>query len=149
MKLSTKSRYALEGMLYIAVYGKDKLLSIKEIAAGTTVSPAYMEQIFFTLKKAGLVSTVRGAKGGFALGCPENEITVGTILRAIDGNLVPVPCAASLSACKSKVRSNCVSRNVWIRISQAISDTADKQTLEMLKNQFIQEGEGAENENIH
>ena len=149
MKLSTKSRYALEGMLYMAVYGKDRLLSIKEIAAGTAVSPAYMEQIFFTLKKADLVSTVRGAKGGFTLGYPENEITVGRIIRAIDGDLVPVSCVANLSACKSKVRSNCVSRNVWIRISDAISETADKQTLEMLKNQFMKESDGAENEDIH
>lgn len=149
MKLSTKSRYALEGMLYMAVYGEDKLLSIKDIAAGTAVSPAYMEQIFFSLKKAGLVSTVRGAKGGFSLGYPENEITVGMIIRAIDGDLVPVSCVTSLSSCKSKVRSNCVSRNVWIRISDAIADTADKQTLETLKTQFNKEGDGAENENIH
>jgi len=149
MKLSTKSRYALEGMLYLAVFGSEKLLSIKELSAGINVSAAYMEQIFFSLKKAGLVSTVRGAKGGFILNLDEQEITVGKIIRAIEGNLVPVECVASLSACKSKVRSSCVSRNVWVRISSAISDTADKLTLQELKSKFIAENGGEIHEDLH
>lgn len=149
MKLSTKSRYALEGMLYLAVFGSEKLLSIKELSAGIDVSAAYMEQIFFSLKKAGLVSTVRGAKGGFILNLDEQDITVGKIIRAIEGSLVPVECVTSLSACKSKVRSSCVSRNVWVRISSAISDTADKLTLRELKNKFIAENGGEIHEDLH
>ncbi len=149
MKLSTKSRYALEGMLYLAVFGSDKLLSIKELSAGINVSAAYMEQIFFSLKKAGLVSTVRGAKGGFILNMDEQDITVGKIIRAIEASLVPVECVSSLSACKSKVRSGCVSRNVWVRISSAISDTADKLTLRELKNKFIAENGGEIHEDLH
>lgn len=149
MKLSTKSRYALEGMLYLAVFGSQKLLSIKELSAGINVSAAYMEQIFFSLKKAGLVSTVRGAKGGFILNMDEQDITVGKIIRAIEASLVPVECVSSLSACKSKVRSGCVSRNVWVRISSAISDTADKLTLRELKNKFIAENGGEIHEDLH
>lgn len=149
MKLSTKSRYALEGMLYLAVFGSEKLLSIKELSAGIDVSAAYMEQIFFSLKKAGLVSTVRGAKGGFILNLDEQDITVGKIIRAIEGSLVPVECVTSLSACKSKVRSSCVSRNVWVRISSAISDTANKLTLQELKNKFIAENGGEIHEDLH
>ncbi|MBE6830816.1 MAG: Rrf2 family transcriptional regulator [Ruminococcaceae bacterium] len=142
MKLSTKSRYALEGMLYLAVFGNEKLLSIKELSSGIQVSAAYMEQIFFSLKKAGLVSTIRGAKGGFVLNQPEDEITVGKIIRAMEGNMVPVECVSSLSACKSKVRSSCISRNVWVRISAAISDTADSLTLRELKEKYIAENGG-------
>jgi len=149
MKLSTKSRYALEGLLYMAVYGTDRPMSVKETAAGISVSAAYMEQIFFKLKKAGLLSPVRGAKGGFVFGQPENEITVGSIIRAIDGNLVPVGCVDNLSACTSKARSSCVSRGVWIRIGSAISDTADHLTLTMLKNRFIAENGDVKNENIN
>nr|WP_319487524.1 Rrf2 family transcriptional regulator [uncultured Caproiciproducens sp.] len=149
MKLSTKSRYALEGMLYLAVFGNEKLLSIKELSAGIHVSAAYMEQIFFSLKKAGLVSTIRGAKGGFILNLEEQDITVGMIIRAIEGDLVPVECVTSLSACKSKVRSSCVSRNVWVRISSAISDTADKLTLQELKDKFIAENGGGIHEDLN
>ncbi|MBW7571701.1 RrF2 family transcriptional regulator [Caproiciproducens faecalis] len=148
MKLSTKSRYALEGMLYLAIFGNEKLLSIKELSAGIQVSAAYLEQIFFSLKKAELVSTVRGSKGGFVLNEDQDEITVGKIIRAMEGNMVPVECIHSLSACKSKVRSNCVSRNVWIRISSAISDTADKLTLRELKERYIAENGGEAHENL-
>jgi Rrf2 family protein len=149
MKLSTKSRYALEGLLYMAVNGAGSPLSVKEIAAGICVSAAYMEQIFFSLKKDELVLPLRGAKGGFVLGRSENEITVGSIIRAIDGSLVPVACVENLSACTSKARSSCVSRGVWVRISAAIAGTADHLTLKMLKDQFIAENGAIENENIN
>lgn len=149
MKLSTKSRYALEGLLYMAVNSTDKPLSVKEIAVGTSVSAAYMEQIFFSLKKAGLVLPIRGAKGGFVFGHKESDITVSSIIRAIDGSLVPVECVESLSACTSKARSSCVSRGVWVRISAAISNPAESLTLKLLKDRFIAESGDIKNENIH
>ena len=149
MKLSTKSRYALEGLLYMAVNSTDKPLSVKDIAAGINVSAAYMEQIFFSLKKAGLVLPIRGAKGGFVFGHEENDITVGSVIRAIDGSLVPVECVESLSVCTSKARSSCVSRGVWVRISAAISEPADHFMLKTLKNQYLAENGGGGNENIN
>lgn len=148
MKLSTKSRYAVEGLLYLAVYSADRPLSVKEIAEGTSVSAAYMEQIFFRLKKDGLVSTVRGAKGGFTLGFPEKEITVSRIIRAIEGSMVPVKCVDDLSSCTSKVRSGCLSRRVWVRISDAILSAADRLNIEELKQKYIAENGGTGHENI-
>ena len=65
MKLSTKSRYALEGLVYIVIYSPNEAIRIKQIAEDTGITVAYLEQIFFLLKKAGLLLTVRGAKGGF------------------------------------------------------------------------------------
>ena len=70
MKLSTKSRYALEGLVYIAIYSPNKAIRIKQIAEDTGITVAYLEQIFFLLKKAGLLLTIRGAKGGFLLASP-------------------------------------------------------------------------------
>ncbi len=149
MKLSTKSRYAVEGLLYLAVYGTERPLSVKEIAEGTGISAAYMEQIFFLLKKTGLVSTVRGAKGGFTLGRPETGVTVSTVIRAIEGSIVPVKCVDDLSSCTSKVRSACLSRKVWIRISEAILDAANRLTLAELKEKYLAENGGTEHENIN
>jgi Rrf2 family protein len=150
MKLSTKSRYALEGLLYLAIHGGgSKPLSVKDIATGTGVTTAYMEQIFFSLKKSDLVTTVRGAKGGFILGKTEESITVGMIIRTIDGNIVPVKCVESLSSCTSRVRSNCLSRQIWIRLSDAISEAADRMTLKDLKNKYIAENGGADHEDIN
>jgi Rrf2 family protein len=139
MKLSTKSRNALEGMLYIAVYGENRLVNTREIAAKLKISPTYMEQIFYSLKKSGLVTTVRGSKGGFALGLDDEKITVGMIIRAIDGSMVPVKCVKNIASCKSQVRSNCLSRNVWVKITHAILEVADKLTLKDLKDKYLAE----------
>jgi Rrf2 family protein len=149
MKLSTKSRYALEGLLYLAVYGGGKPLSVKDIAAGTGVTTAYMEQIFFSLKKSGLVFTIRGSKGGFVLGPDGEAVTVGMLIRAIDGNIVPVKCVESLSSCTSRVRSNCLSRQIWIQLTDAISQAADRLTLKDLKNKYLAENGGADHEDIN
>ena len=133
MKLSTKSRYALEGLFYMAIATLDRAASIKEIAAETKISPAYLEQIFFKLKQFGIIRTVRGARGGFLFEKPLSEITVGQIIRAVEGSLVPVKCVESLSACTSKVRGTCISRQVWVDLSDAIARVADSLTLEQLR----------------
>ena len=82
MKLSTKGRYALEGLFYMAIATPDRAVSIKEIATGTGISAAYLEQIFFKLKQSGIIRTVRGARGGFIFNQPLSEISVGQIIRA-------------------------------------------------------------------
>ena len=143
MKLSTKSTYALEGLLYLAVSGGDRPLSIKDIAAEIQASPAYMEQIFIKLKKAGLVDTQRGSNGGFFLTCREDEVTVNNVIQAVEGSTVPVRCVESASACTSRARQHCVSRRVWVRVSRAISDITESLTLASLKEQYLKETGGA------
>ena len=138
MKLSTKSRYALEGLFYMAIATLDRAASIKEIAAETQISPAYLEQIFFKLKQFGIIRTVRGARGGFLFEKPLSEITVGQIIRAVEGSLVPVKCVESLSACTSKVRQ------VWVDLSDAIARVADSLTLEQLRNEWLAEQRGGQ-----
>lgn len=137
MKLSTKSRYALEGLVYMAIHSPNEAISIKKIAVDTGITVAYLEQIFFILKKAGLLLTVRGAKGGFLLAQSPKETTVGMVLRAIESDLAPVKCVYNLETCTSKVRSNCVNRQVWMRLTDAIEQTVDHITLEDLKNKYL------------
>ena len=128
MKLSTKSRYALEGLVYIAIYSPNEAIRIKQIAEDTGITVAYLEQIFFLLKKAGLLLTVRGAKGGFLLAQSPKDITV---------DLAPVKCVHDLESCTSKVRSSCVNRQIWVRLTNAIEDTVDNMTLEDLKVKYL------------
>lgn len=64
MKLSTKSRYALEGLFYMAAAAPDRAVSVKEIAVETGISAAYLEQIYFKLKQSGFIRTVRGGTRG-------------------------------------------------------------------------------------
>lgn len=148
MKLSTKSRYALEGLLYLSVYGSGQPMSIREISAGTGISASYMEQIFIKLKKSGLVATVRGSGGGFTLGCPEEDVTVTMVIHCVEGTTVPVKCVENLSFCTSRVRSKCLSRNVWVKISEAIVQTTNTITLNTLTEQYQKENEGVSDENI-
>ncbi|NLJ31163.1 MAG: Rrf2 family transcriptional regulator [Clostridiales bacterium] len=142
MRLSTKSRYALEGLLYLAVYGGAGPLSVKEIASGIQVSPAYMEQIFVQLKRSGLIGTQRGSGGGFFLSRPEDTITVGKVIEILEGSTVPVRCVENRSSCSGRVR-HCISRRVWVRVSDAIAETANALTLKAIKDQFIAETGGA------
>ena len=141
MKLSTRSRYALEGMLYIAAYGQDRPVPIKEIAEKTGISMAYLEQIFFLLKKAGITSTIRGSRGGFVAAKPLQEITAGMIVRAIDVAISPVSCVEDPQQCATKRLAVCPTRPLWIEVTNAISSTLDSMTMEDLRSGFLAESE--------
>ena len=136
MKLSTKGRYALEGMFYIALQPPGCVVNTREIAKETGITLSYLEQIFFLLKKSGLLFTERGAAGGFRLALPAEQVTAGMVVRAIEGDLAPVPCIQSLNACRSKIRGTCVSRSVWIALDQAIGSVLDSLTLADLAAEF-------------
>ena len=92
MKISTKGRYGLKAMIDIAVYATENQTTLKNIALRQDISEAYLEQLVANLKKAGLVKSTRGAKGGYVLAKDAKEIKVGTILRALEGSLSPVDC---------------------------------------------------------
>ena len=106
MKLSTKSRYALEGLVYIAIYSPNEAIRIKQIAEDTGITVAYLEQIFFLLKKAGLLLTVRGAKGGFLLAQSPKDITclLYTSIQSIKSNSAVVSYNPSSAVC---IRQSC------------------------------------------
>ena len=99
MKFSTKSRYALRRMAELARYAPGSTVSLKEISERQQLSLKYLEQIVTPLAKAGLVSSVRGAQGGYRLARPAGEITSGEILRAVEGELTAIPCLASSVDC--------------------------------------------------
>lgn len=127
MKLSTKGRYGLRAFIDLAVCGEEQPVSITSIAERQEISVSYLEQLMAKLKKAGLVKSVRGVNGGYSLARPADEISVGDVLRALEGDLIPVECAAIDSSagkhCSSS--SQCVSKIVWKRINDSINDTVD------------------------
>ena len=90
MKLSTKGRYGLRAMIDLALYAENAPVSIASIAARQHISESYLEQLIAKLRKANLVTSVRGAGGGYVPGRPVEEISVGDVLRALEGNLDPV-----------------------------------------------------------
>lgn len=126
MKLSTKGRYGLRAVLDIAIYGGEEAVALSSIAERQSISISYLEQLIAKLKKAGIVNSTRGAKGGYVLSKPPEDISVGQVLRALEGNLDPVDCAevkGEDSTCQAS--DICVTKYVWKRISDSINNAVD------------------------
>lgn len=132
MKLSTKGRYGLRAMIDLAIHSKDEAVSIASIAARQKISESYLEQLIPKLRKAGMISSVRGAGGGYMLAKPASEISVGDILRALEGSLDPVDCAGLPGAAGCEESENCVTKYVWQKINESINQTVDGIYLEEL-----------------
>ena len=131
MKLSTRGRYGLRALIDLAVNSETESVSISSIALRQGISEAYLEQLMAKLKKAGLVVSMRGAQGGYKLARPAEQISVGDILRALEGNLDAVQCAGlSEEGCQGA--QLCVSKYVWQRINESIARTVDEIKLDTL-----------------
>ncbi|MBN2220725.1 MAG: Rrf2 family transcriptional regulator [Vallitaleaceae bacterium] len=132
MKLSTKGRYGLRAMIDLALYSGDEAVSIKSISERESISENYLEQIIATLKKAEYVISTRGAKGGYTLSKEPKDISVGDILRALEGDLNPVDCAAVNEDISCEEADFCVTKYVWKRISESINQVVDNISLQDL-----------------
>ena len=130
MMISTKGRYALRIMIDLAQHDSDIPVRVREIADRQDISGKYMEQIIGVLTRAGLLRSVRGAQGGYHLTRPANEITVGMILRATEGDLAPAECVKNDVPCG---RTNeCSTRLVFEKVYSAINNVIDNVTLDEL-----------------
>ena len=132
MKLSTKGRYGLRAMVDLAVYSEKESVSISCIAQRENISESYLEQLAGKLKKAGLIKSTRGAQGGYRLAKPAAEISVGDILRALEGELGAVDCQGLKPEGGCESSDFCVTKLVWQRINDSIAKAADEITLEEL-----------------
>ena len=131
MKLSTKGRYGLRAMIDLADYSEEIPQSIACIAARQSISDSYLEQLMAKLKKAGLITSIRGAQGGYVLAKPSKEISVGDILRALE-DLSPVNCVGLKGEQACGGSDTCVTRNVWKRIDDSIQHAVDSIFLDEL-----------------
>lgn len=137
MKLSTRGQYATRAMLQLALNANEKPLSIRKISNEENLSEQYLEQIFRDLRKAGLVQSVRGAYGGYLLGHEKDNISVGDIIRAVEGPILPVSCLASKGDCDKSV--DCVSRRVWSKLQDSILEVLNKTSLDDMVNMAKEE----------
>ncbi|NLY56319.1 MAG: Rrf2 family transcriptional regulator [Firmicutes bacterium] len=133
MRLSTKGRYGLKAMVDLALqYGKEPT-PLNEIAERQDISQAYLEQLMASLRKAGLVQSIRGAQGGYRLSRAPEKITIGEVLRALEGPLVPVDCVDKGGAGCEKM-DGCYTIIVWEKLRDAIDEVLDSLTLRDLMN---------------
>ena len=94
MLVTTKGRYAMRMMVYIAGFPEGEKVALRHVSEAESISLKYLEQLAHSLVSDGLLKSVRGHGGGYVLGKPAEEITAGEILRAVEGTTVPVACAA-------------------------------------------------------
>ena len=130
MKLSNKGRYGVRAIFDIAFHSDGKATQIKEIAARQAIPPRFLEQIFQDLKRAGLVTSKRGPKGGYALAVPPAEIRLGDVVRALEG---PIRLSSPKPGKKDgDATSRAITEEAFGELSEAIEGCFDAITIEDL-----------------
>jgi len=130
MLVSTKGRYALQLALYVARAESMGTVAVRYVAEAQDISVKYLEQLARALVGAGVLQSVRGKGGGYKLAKPADQITAGDVLRAVEGDMVPVPCVGSDSDCPRI--DICSTVDFWIGLDKVIEDYVDGVTLETL-----------------
>ena len=125
MKLSTKGKYGVRAVFEIARnYGKGPL-TIKEIADRQGISFSYLEQILHRLGKAGLIESVRGPAGGYLLARKPSNLTIGDIVRALEGPIALSHCLEPGESDECNQADDCVARMVWAKVGAKIEEALD------------------------
>lgn len=120
MRLSTKGRYAVMAMVDLAQAGGAAPVALGEIAERQEISPSYLEQLFRRLRQAGLIGSVRGPGGGYALVRPAHETRIADIILAVDEPVRATRCKpGSGSGCKSDA-SRCLTHDLWAELGNQI-----------------------------
>jgi Rrf2 family protein len=130
MKISTKGRYALRALTHLAVsFDKNgnKPVSIKEISQKEKISNRYLENIFVKLRKAGIVASVKGEKGGFMLLKGPLETNILEIITAVENDVSPSRCVVDLKSCERTGR--CGIRKIWVKLDRHINEFMSKTSL--------------------
>ncbi|WP_171121470.1 MULTISPECIES: Rrf2 family transcriptional regulator [unclassified Ruegeria] len=117
MKLSTKGRYAMVALADIALQPPDGLVTLGEISERQDISLAYLEQLFVKLRRANLVSSVRGPGGGYRLARPASEIRVVEVLAAVDETVDALQKGAGASGGSSGSRAQSLTNRLWEGLS--------------------------------
>lgn len=138
MKISAKGRYAVRVMVDLAVHSDEGYQNVKQIAERQGISEKYLEQIIAVLNKAGFVTSIRGAQGGYRLSDEPSNITVGMILRLTEGSLSPVACVNSMDEGECQRCVQCETIDVWKDLADAINQVVDSFTIEALARKQIE-----------
>ncbi len=131
MILSTKGRYGLKAVFELSLSYGDGPVPLKKISDKYDISENYLEQLFGKLKRAGYIKSTRGAQGGYSLANEPKDITVGMILRTLEGNITASDCINKEICSRESI---CATRVIWEKIEKSINDVIDNITLlDMIK----------------
>lgn len=134
LNLTTKGRYGLRAAFTLACRYGEAPISLRDIASQQQLAEKYLEQLLTALRKAGLVQTVRGAQGGYLLSAPPDQISVGQVLVALEGDMLLVDCLRD-NICGNT--EHCAARKVWKRLSDSILSALNSITLQDMINDSL------------
>lgn len=133
MKLSKKGEYALRSLISLGIAAEvgRSLVQVSELAENDQLPVKFLEQIMQLLKEAGIVRSVRGKYGGYCLAKPAGKITIGQIVRLVDGPLAPIGCVSQTAyvKCTCPDEAHCGLRMLMLDVRNAISGILDRYTL--------------------
>lgn len=137
VKLTAKGEYGVRAMVRLALNYRAGPMPLPEIARQEEISPQFLEQIFLVLRRAGLVESVRGARGGYTLGKPPGKIPIGDIIQALEGPIAPVECLAGKTeegspACRRQ--EACLTRGIWEKLRDRMQEVLEDISLEDMIN---------------
>ena len=134
MKISTKGRYGLRILIDLATHDPARPRLLRDIAQSQQISEKYISRLVLDLRRAKLIRSVRGMKGGFHLMKAPEEITLLEILETMEGPISVVGCATSPEKCNRQAL--CPMQNVWQRLNNDIREITEKITLEDILNSY-------------
>jgi Rrf2 family protein len=135
MKLSTKGRYGLRALVDLAQNSQNEAASTGSIAQRQGISERYLEQLMAKLKRAGIITGIRGAQGGYVLARRAEDITIGDVLRSLEGDLNAVDCPAAMDSGECNGSEQCAAKLVWKKINDVINQTVNSIRLSDLLQQ--------------
>ncbi len=131
MKLSTRGRYGLRALADLAVHQDGSPVTLADIALRQNISDGYLESIFSMLKKSGIVRSVKGAGGGYLLARAAEDIHVGEVLEALEGDMSIIEPDIEDDG-GAYTLSRCIRENIWDVMSDRIKAVAESVSLEQL-----------------
>ena len=129
MRLGTKGRYAVMAMTDLTRHGRERAVTLAEIAGRQEISQAYLEQLFAALRRRGLVASVRGPGGGYRLGRSADLISVVDVVRAVDEPLAATRCEGAQAGCLGG-GERCATHDLWDALGDHISQFLAEVSLE-------------------
>jgi len=135
LRLSTRGHYGLKAMFDLAQHYGSEPIPLKTVAERQNISDNYLEQLIPILRKAGLVKSIRGSQGGYILAREPGKITVGDIIRAMEGPIAPVDCVSEVEPTECTRADSCITRTVWARVRDRLAEVMDSISLaDMLRD---------------
>lgn len=120
MMLNTKSRYAIMAMVYLSTHAETAPHTLAEISESQDIPLSYLEQIFLILRKQGLVKSVRGPGGGYALAAPAPEVPISAIVMAVEEPLKMTRCDSEKREGCLHDKTRCLTHNLWAGLENVI-----------------------------